>query len=57
MWGSDAPNTPGDYGEMLTWMRSALKKISEADREWILADTALRVYPRLAHTPAAAIPG
>ncbi len=47
MWGSDAPNTPGDYGEMLSWMRSATSTL-EADREWIFAGTALRVYPKLA---------
>jgi len=57
MWGSDAPNTPGDYAEMLKWMRSAMASLPELDREWILAGTALRVYPRLAHIPAAAIPG
>src|SRR5579864_1091276 len=48
MWGSDAPNTPGDYGEMLNWMRSAMQKLCETDREWILAGSALRVYPKLA---------
>jgi L-fuconolactonase len=48
MWGSDAPNTPGDYGQMLNWMRLAMAELSEADREWILAGTALRVYPKLA---------
>ena len=53
MWGSDAPNTPGDYGEMLSWMRSAISSLSDTDRHWILAGTALRVYPRLAAAPAA----
>jgi L-fuconolactonase len=48
MWGSDAPNTPGDYGEMLQWMRAAMSTFSESDRDWILAGTALRVYPKLA---------
>jgi L-fuconolactonase len=48
MWGSDAPNTPGDYGEMLKWMRLAMSTLTETDREWILAGTALRVYPKLA---------
>lgn len=46
MWGSDAPNTPGHYGEMLNSMRSAMSSLSETDREWILGGTALRVYPR-----------
>ena len=45
MWGSDAPNTPGDYADMLTWMRSALSALSETDQAWILAETALRIYP------------
>jgi hypothetical protein len=48
MWGSDAPNTPGDYGDMLSWMRSAMTKISETEQYWLLAGTALRVYPKLA---------
>ncbi|MBV9581851.1 MAG: amidohydrolase family protein [Chloroflexi bacterium] len=47
MWGSDAPNTPGDYTEMLSWMRSSMATLSEADRTWMLAGTALRVYPKL----------
>jgi L-fuconolactonase len=50
MWGSDAPNTPGDYADMLDWMRSSMSNLSESDREWILAGTALRVYPRLVQT-------
>jgi predicted TIM-barrel fold metal-dependent hydrolase len=56
MWGSDAPNTPGDYAEMLGWMRSAMAGLSEADQAWILAGTALRVYPRLARQAATPTP-
>lgn len=52
MWGSDAPNTPGDYAEMLRWMRVALSALPEADQQEILAGTALRVYPGLARTTA-----
>jgi L-fuconolactonase len=48
MWGSDAPNTPGDYAEMLDWMRTAMSSLAAADQAWILAGAALRVYPRLA---------
>ncbi len=48
MWGSDAPNTPGDYRAMLEWMCSTMTEVSETDRDWILAGTALRVYPKLA---------
>ena len=50
MWGSDAPNTPGDYAEMLAWMRSAISQLSDSDQQTILSGTALRVYPRLAHS-------
>ena len=30
---------------MLTWMRSAVSALSETDQAWILAETALRIYP------------
>ena len=55
IWGSDAPNTPGEYTDMLNWMRSAMGKLSETDSDLILAGTALRVYPRLAQVSTAAI--
>jgi L-fuconolactonase len=48
MWGSDVPNTPGDYSEMLARVRVALADLSAADQACILAATALRVYPALA---------
>jgi L-fuconolactonase len=47
MWGSDAPNTPGDYTHMLARMRAALSDVSPEDQAWILAGTALSVYPQL----------
>jgi L-fuconolactonase len=53
MWGSDAPNTPGDYAGMLAWMRSAMATLPEADQASILAGTAVRIYPRLARDAAA----
>ena len=48
MWGSDAPNTPGNYTDMVRWISTVLADFSSAERDWILAGTALRVYPRLA---------
>jgi predicted TIM-barrel fold metal-dependent hydrolase len=51
-WGSDAPNTPGDYTEMLGWMRQSISMLNAADQVSILGGTALRVYPRRAQTAA-----
>ena len=48
MWGSDAPNTPGDYTQMLQRMRLALSDVTDDDRCWILGGTTLHLYPRLA---------
>jgi predicted TIM-barrel fold metal-dependent hydrolase len=50
MWGSDAPNTPGDYAGMLGWMRQSISTFNESDQAWILGGTALRVYPNLAQS-------
>ncbi len=47
MWGSDAPNTPGDYGEMVQRMQAVLTAFSAAERDAILSGTARSVYPRL----------
>jgi predicted TIM-barrel fold metal-dependent hydrolase len=47
MWGSDAPNTPGNYTDMVRWISAVLADFSSDERAWILAGTALRVYPRL----------
>jgi L-fuconolactonase len=49
MWGSDAPNTPGDYTRMVQRMCVALADVSEEDQRWIWADTARNLYPRLNH--------
>ncbi len=48
MWGSDAPNTPGNYAEMVQRMLSALSDVTDDERRWIMGGTALEVYPRLA---------
>jgi predicted TIM-barrel fold metal-dependent hydrolase len=50
MWGSDAPNTPGDYAGMLGWMRQSMATLNESDQAWILGGSALRVYPGLARS-------
>jgi predicted TIM-barrel fold metal-dependent hydrolase len=47
LWGSDAPNTPGVYAQMLARMRAALSDTPAADQEWILGGTAMHVYPQL----------
>jgi predicted TIM-barrel fold metal-dependent hydrolase len=46
-WGSDVPNAPGDYPNMLGRMRAALSRYNETDQEWFFGRTALRLYPRL----------
>jgi L-fuconolactonase len=48
MWGSDAPNTPGNYTDMVQWMLAALANLADGDRQWIMGETALDIYPRLA---------
>jgi predicted TIM-barrel fold metal-dependent hydrolase len=48
MWGSDVPNTPGDYSGMLARVSIALADLSAADQQCIMGATALRVYPALA---------
>jgi predicted TIM-barrel fold metal-dependent hydrolase len=53
IWGSDAPNTPGVYGDMVEMMERVLVSVSAAERASILGGTALRVYPSLAPEPKA----
>jgi predicted TIM-barrel fold metal-dependent hydrolase len=48
MWGSDFPNTPGDYSEMLARAQLAVAGLPAADQQCILGATAMRVYPALA---------
>jgi predicted TIM-barrel fold metal-dependent hydrolase len=47
VWGSDAPNTPGDYEVMLDRIQAALSQLNLAERGLVLGGTALRVYPAL----------
>ena len=51
MWGSDAPNSPGDYTHMLQRMSAAIQELSSADQASILGRTAARVYPNLEGGP------
>jgi predicted TIM-barrel fold metal-dependent hydrolase len=46
-WGSDVPNAPGDYPNMLGRMRAALSRHDKTDQEWFFERTALRLYPKL----------
>jgi predicted TIM-barrel fold metal-dependent hydrolase len=48
IWGSDAPNTPGVYGDMVEMMERLLESVSASERASILGGTAQRVYPSLA---------
>jgi predicted TIM-barrel fold metal-dependent hydrolase len=48
MWGSDFPNTPGTYRDLVGYMRKIVGGLSAADQEWITSKTALSVFPQLA---------
>jgi predicted TIM-barrel fold metal-dependent hydrolase len=48
IWGSDAPNTPGVYGDMVEMMERVLESVSTSERASILGGTAQRIYPSLA---------
>jgi L-fuconolactonase len=47
MWGSDAPNTPGDYPDMLAHMKEVASVLPATDQEWFFGRTAAHVYPGL----------
>lgn len=47
MWGSNYPASEGSYGDMANLGRRSLPFLSENDRRWLLADTALKLWPRL----------
>jgi hypothetical protein len=57
MWGSDAPNMPGEYGDMLRRMWQAASVLSAAELEQFFGGTAIRVYPGLAAGQPASISG
>ena len=47
-WGSNYPTSPGSLSEILGTAKDRLATLSDADRDWIFAKTAQRLYPRLA---------
>lgn len=48
MWGSNYPvSQQGSYADMVDLGRSALPFLSDNDRRWLLADTALSLWPSL----------
>jgi predicted TIM-barrel fold metal-dependent hydrolase len=53
-WGSNYLSAPGTLGEIIARARAACADLTEADRQWIFARTAQRLYPALADPVAAA---
>lgn len=47
VWGSNFPTWPGPLTENVQTALSTLSMLSEADREWIFAKTAQKLYPAL----------
>ena len=47
MWGSDSPNSPGDYGDLLRQIKDQVGSYSQSDQDWIMGGTAMKVYPGL----------
>jgi len=46
-WGSNFPTSPGTLGEIRDTALQRLSCLSDEDREWIFAKTALQLYPSL----------
>lgn len=46
-WGSNFPTSPGTLAEIRATAETRLASLSDADREWIFAKTALKLYPAL----------
>ncbi len=55
MWGSDSPNSPGDYGDLLGRMQKTMASFSQIEEDWIMGETARTVYPKLRETSAKAL--
>ena len=47
-WGSNFPTSPGTLAEIKAEAEAGLACLSKADREWIFAKTAQKLYPALA---------
>ena len=46
-WGSNYPASPGTMSEIVAASKLSLRSLSDADRGWIFAKTAQRLYPVL----------
>jgi predicted TIM-barrel fold metal-dependent hydrolase len=46
-WGSNFPTSEGTLPELLTFCQAGLSVLTAEDRDWIFAQTALTLYPRL----------
>ena len=46
-WGSNYPSTPGSMSEIIAASQLAVRSLSDADRSWIFAKSAQRLYPVL----------
>lgn len=46
-WGSNYPTSPGTLAEIKATAESRLASLTDADREWIFAKTAQKLYPAL----------
>ncbi len=46
-WGSNYPTSPGTLAEIKTTAEDRLSYLTDADREWIFAKTAQKLYPAL----------
>jgi predicted TIM-barrel fold metal-dependent hydrolase len=51
-WGSNFPAAAGNLPELLAIARDGLSSLPQADQEWILGKTALKLYPTLASQAA-----
>lgn len=47
-WGSNYPTSPGTLAEIKATAEDRLRSLADADREWIFAKTAQKLYPSLA---------
>lgn len=47
-WGSNYPTSPGTLADIKATAEGRLATLSQADRDWIFARTAQKLYPRLA---------
>ena len=46
-WGSNYPSSPGTLREIVAASEMAMRNVSDADKAWIFAKTAQRLYPAL----------